>query len=67
MEMKLKELENYMYATALVKIYDSLDGFDCCVVYRGCATYIPDNYLHRKIRAIDSEVDYIDIILEYED
>ena len=67
MEMKLKELENYMYATAQVRIYDPLYGFDCCVVYRGDVTYIPDNYLHRKISAIDSGADYIDIILEYED
>ena len=63
--MKLKELRKRMYATARISIFDA--EFNNQVVYRGESEYIPDEYLDREIRLIDSATTYINILLEYKE
>ncbi len=57
--MKLKELIKHMYATARICIFDA--EFNNQVVYRGESEYVPDEYLGRKIRVINSATTYINI------
>lgn len=63
--MKLKELIKRMCATARICIFDA--EFNNQIVYRGESEYIPDEYLDREIRLIDSATTYINILLEYKE
>ena len=65
MKMKLKELIKCMYATARIRIFDAEENSQ--VVYRGESEYIPNKYLDREIRVIDSATTYINIFLEYKE